>query len=70
MEVAPKDPSKGANIMINATEQIKQLLKEQAHEESRPFCYGDYITVAVDEAGNAFCPNPTSPLNTYQAVEK
>jgi hypothetical protein len=56
MEVAPKDPSKGANIMINATEQIKQLLKEQAHEESRPFCYGDYITVAVDEAGNAFCP--------------
>ncbi len=42
--------------MINATENIKQTLEERAHEESRPFCYGDYITVSVDKDGQAFCP--------------
>jgi hypothetical protein len=43
--------------MINATENIKKALEERAHEESRPFCYGDYITVPIDEDGQAFCPN-------------
>ena len=42
--------------MINATENIKKALEERAHEESRPFCYGDYITVPIDEDGQAFCP--------------
>lgn len=42
--------------MINATEAIKEVLKQRAHDESRPFCYSDYITVKVDEQGNALCP--------------
>ena len=42
--------------MINATETIKQQPQERAHEESKPFCYGDYITVPIDEDGQAFCP--------------
>jgi hypothetical protein len=42
--------------MINATDEIKEVLKERAHDESRPFCYSDYITVKVDDQGNAFCP--------------
>ena len=42
--------------MINATDAIKEVLKERAHDESRPFCYSDYITVKVDDQGNAFCP--------------
>jgi predicted RNA-binding Zn-ribbon protein involved in translation (DUF1610 family) len=42
--------------MINATDAIKKILKERAHDESRPFCYSDYITVKVDESGSAFCP--------------
>jgi len=42
--------------MINATDAIKEVLKQRAHDESRPFCYSDYITVKVDDQGNAFCP--------------
>jgi hypothetical protein len=48
------------SIMINATENIKKALEERAHEESRPFCYGDYITVPIDEDGQAFCPKCAS----------
>lgn len=42
--------------MLEATEEIKDKLREQAHEMSRPFCYMDYITVPLDEDDNAVCP--------------
>jgi hypothetical protein len=42
--------------MINATDKIKEALKQRAHDQSRPFCYSDYITVSLDEHGQAFCP--------------
>lgn len=42
--------------MLNATDDIRDALKQRAHDESRPFCYSDYITVEVDDQGNAFCP--------------
>jgi len=42
--------------MLEATEEIKDKFREQAHEMSRPFCYMDYITVPLDEDGNAVCP--------------
>lgn len=42
--------------MLEATEEIKNKLREQAHEVSRPFCYMDYLTVTVDDDGNAVCP--------------
>jgi len=36
-------PDAEVKIMINATEAIKELLKQRAHDKSRPFCYRDYI---------------------------
>lgn len=42
--------------MLEATEEIKDKLRDKAHEISRPFCYSDYITVAINENGTAFCP--------------
>ncbi|MBU6454380.1 MAG: hypothetical protein KGS72_21610 [Cyanobacteria bacterium REEB67] len=42
--------------MLEATEKIKEALKERAHDESRPFCYSDYITVEANESGEYFCP--------------
>ncbi|HEY9685153.1 MAG TPA: hypothetical protein V6C86_26505 [Oculatellaceae cyanobacterium] len=42
--------------MLNATDDIKDALKQRAHNQSRPFCYSDYITVEVDDQGKAFCP--------------
>ncbi|MBX9570671.1 MAG: hypothetical protein K2X77_17395 [Candidatus Obscuribacterales bacterium] len=43
-------------MTINATDKIQEALKERAHDESRPFCYSDYITVTPNEDGQAFCP--------------
>lgn len=42
--------------MLEATETIKEALKERAHDLSRPFCYSDYITVEQNEEGNYICP--------------
>lgn len=41
--------------MLNATDKIKAALKDLAHEQSRPFCYSDYMAVEVDASGNAVC---------------
>ena len=49
-------PITGRFIMINATDAIIERLQELAHEQSRPFCYSDYITVEPDAEGNAVCP--------------
>jgi hypothetical protein len=37
--------------MLEATEEIKEMLKERAHEISKPFCYSDYRTVEPGEDG-------------------
>lgn len=42
--------------MLEATETIKEALKERAHDLSRPFCYSDYITVEENEEGDYICP--------------
>jgi hypothetical protein len=42
--------------MLEATENIKEALKERAYEISRPFCYSDYVTVEADDEGNYRCP--------------
>jgi hypothetical protein len=42
--------------MIEATDEIKEVLKERAYEVSHPFCYGDYIRVEANENGEYFCP--------------
>ena len=42
--------------MLEATEEIKEVLKERAHEISKPFCYSDYRTVEPGEDGQARCP--------------
>jgi ribosomal protein L37AE/L43A len=41
--------------MIEATETIKEKLKERAFEASRPFCYSDYLTVKENAQGEYFC---------------
>ena len=42
--------------MICIADSIKDKLEEMAWEASRPFCYGDYMTVLPDDAGRAVCP--------------
>lgn len=42
--------------MLEASDEIKEALKEKAHEISKPFCYSDYVTVKPDENGEARCP--------------
>ncbi len=42
--------------MIEATDTIKDALKEKAEEVSRPFCYSDYMEVKANEDGEYFCP--------------
>lgn len=42
--------------MIEATETVKEALRERAEEESRPFCYTDYMAVEADSDGQYVCP--------------
>lgn len=42
--------------MLEATENIKEALKEKAHDISRPFCYSDYMVVEANGDGEYFCP--------------
>ncbi len=42
--------------MLEATDEIKDTLRELAEERSRPFCYSDYMTVSVDGDGEYRCP--------------
>ncbi len=42
--------------MLEASDEIKEKLKEMAHEASRPFCYSDYVRVEADENGQYRCP--------------
>lgn len=42
--------------MLEASEKIKEALKEKAHDLSRPFCYSDYMTVEENEDGEFICP--------------
>src|ERR1700733_4796100 len=42
--------------MIEATENIKEALKEKAQDISRSFCYSDYCVVEANEDGENFCP--------------
>lgn len=41
---------------MNIAQSIKGKLEQLAWEASRPFCYGDYITVVPNEKGEAICP--------------
>lgn len=43
-------------LMLEASDKIKEALKERAHDISRPFCYSDYITVEADKDGDYRCP--------------
>lgn len=42
--------------MLEASEKTKEVLKEKAHDLSRPFCYSDYMTVEENEDGEFRCP--------------
>lgn len=42
--------------MLEASEKIKEALREKAHDASRPFCYSDYMTVEENEDGEFRCP--------------
>lgn len=42
--------------MLEASEKIKEALREKAHDASRPFCYSDYMTVEENEYGEFRCP--------------
>ena len=42
--------------MLEASEEIKEKLKERAQDASRPFCYSDYMTVEADQDGEYRCP--------------
>lgn len=42
--------------MIEATEAIKEALRERAEEASSPFCYSDYIKVKANADGVYVCP--------------
>lgn len=41
--------------MMEATEQLKEALRARAEEESRAFCYTDYVTVEADSHGRYVC---------------
>lgn len=41
--------------MMEATEQVKEALRLRAEEESRPFCYTDYVTIQADSQGRYVC---------------
>lgn len=42
--------------MIEATETVKEALRQRAEEVSRPFCYSDYVVVEADKEGDFVCP--------------
>lgn len=40
---------------MEANEQVKEALRARAEEESRPFCYTDYVAVDADSDGRYVC---------------